>query len=103
MRFSNTGWPQKTDVVSMLHPSHVTQPEHLLPGHTALEAKVKSVNRLFRGECGSFAAQQGLFLNTEPLFFQQEKLHALQRRQVVFAGVYGIEINRLDAEVGQKV
>ena len=103
MCFPNAGRPQKADVVSLLHPSHITQPEHLLASYAALKPKVKSIKRLFCGKGSSFAPQQILLFNTEPLFLCKKQFHTFQGCKIVFSGVQGLEINWLDAQVRQKV
>ncbi len=62
MRFANAGRPREADVVSLLHPSHITTSRSIC-SRVTLRWKPKSnvSNRLFSGECGSLAAQRGFF------------------------------------------
>ena len=46
---AHAGRAEEADIKGLLHPGHIGQAEHLLPGNAALEAEVKRVQRLFGG------------------------------------------------------
>lgn len=79
MGLAHAGGTQEADVERLLHPGHVGQAEHLLPGDAALEAEVEGFQRLFSGEVGPLSAQKVLLEDAEALLLGQEQLHGFQR------------------------
>ncbi len=100
---AHAGRAEEADVKGLLHPSHVGQTEHLLPGNAALEAEAKRIQRFFDGEAGSLSAQEVLLEDTQPLLFREEQFHRFQRGKAVLPSEEGVKVHLGIAQVGQQV
>ena len=103
MGFADTWRSEEADIKCLLHPGHVGQAEHLLPGNAALEAEVKGIQRFLGWEVGPFSSQEVLLEDTKPLLFGEEQLHGFQRGKAVLSGVKCVKVYLGEAEVGQEV
>ena len=100
---AHAGRTEEADIKGLLHPGHIGQTEHLLPGNAALEAEVKGVQRLFGGEIGPLSAQEVLFEDAKPLLLGQEQLHGFQRGKAVLPGKEGVEVHLGITQIGYQV